>query len=61
MEHLKVIILFKGIFVIIPKAMGEIQEHPNSDSEFSSKVHSLLYAIERCSFAAPACSYVYCQ
>jgi hypothetical protein len=32
--------------------MRDIQEHPDSHSESSSKAYSLLSAIERCSFVA---------
>ena len=52
MEHLKAIILFKEMFIIIDMAMMEIQEHPDSDCKSSSKVYSSLSAIERYSFVA---------
>ena len=51
MEHLKAIISFKEMFIPICNAMRESQEHPDSDSKFSSKAYSLLSVIERCSFA----------
>jgi hypothetical protein len=51
-EHLKAIILFKEMFIIIDMAMKEIQEHPDSDCKSSSKVYSSLSAIERYSFVA---------
>jgi hypothetical protein len=51
-EHLDAIMLFKDMFHIICKALKEIQEHPDSDSETSSKAYSLLTAIEKCSFVA---------
>jgi hypothetical protein len=50
-EHLKSIILFKERFIIICKAKREIQEHPDSDSESTSKAYSLLSATEKCNFA----------
>lgn len=42
--------LFKDMFEVICKALREIQEHPDSDSDTSSKAYSLLSAIEKCSF-----------
>ena len=51
-EHLKAILSFKEIFITISKTMRGIQEHPDSDSESSSKAYSLLSAIERSSFVA---------
>ena len=40
------------MFNIICKALREVQEHPDSDSESSSKAYSLLSAIEKCTFVA---------
>ena len=53
MEHLKGIILFKELYIIIGKAMKEIQEHSDSDSDDPipfQKAYSLLSATEICSF-----------
>ena len=47
------IVLFKKMFIIICKAMKEIQEHPDSDSESYSKAYSLISVIEGCSLVAP--------
>ena len=51
-EHLEAIMLFKEMFIIICKAMRDIQERSDSDSESSSKAYSSLSVIKRCSFVA---------
>ena len=52
MKYLKAIISFNEIFIIISKAVSEIQEHCDSDYESSSKGFSSVSAIERFSFVA---------